>query len=153
MTTFRPINLDTDAADIARLYNSTVNETLSIEGILDWWTPRAGEIRITILAQDKTGAAIGYWDIDHEAWMTAGTFKMKVVVAPEMRGHGLGTQMYCEASRLARERGATHFESYIRETDAVSIKFAEARGLRSNITVLNPFLILRTSMNIASMIW
>jgi len=130
MTTFRPINLETDAADIARLYNSTVNETLSLEGLLDWWTPRTGEIRITMLAQDKTGAAIGYWDIDHETWMTPGTFKMKVVVAPEARGHGLGAQMYCEALRLARERGATHFESYIRETDTVSIKFAEARGFK-----------------------
>ena len=51
MTTFRPIKIQTDAADIARLYNSTVNGTLTAAGVIDWWTPREGEIRFTMLAQ------------------------------------------------------------------------------------------------------
>jgi GNAT superfamily N-acetyltransferase len=128
MITFRPIKIETDAAELARLYNSTVNETVTIDGVIDWWTPRPGEIRVTILAQNENGVAVGYWDIHRETWMKPGTFKMKVVVAPEERGHGLGTRMYEHALSVARNQGATCFESYIRETDTVSLQFAKARG-------------------------
>jgi GNAT superfamily N-acetyltransferase len=130
MTTFRPMNIKTDATDMARLYNSTANEPITVEGVIDWWTPREGEIRVTMIAENEIGAATGYWDMRHETWMKAGTFVMKVVVAPEERGHGVGTQMYTEALCTAREHGATHLEGYIREIDATSLRFAEARGFQ-----------------------
>jgi GNAT superfamily N-acetyltransferase len=130
MTTFRPMNIEKDAEDMARLYNFTTNEMLNIDAIIDWWTPREGEIQDTRLAQDEYGAAIGYWDIDRETWMKPGHFKMKVVIAPEARCHGLGSQMYRDAVRVARQHGATHLEGYIRETDTASVKFAETRGFK-----------------------
>jgi hypothetical protein len=66
MTTFRPMDIEKDAEEIARLYNFTTNEMLNTDAIIDWWTPREGEIRVTRLAQDELGTAIGYWDIDRE---------------------------------------------------------------------------------------
>ena len=128
MTTFRPMNIETDARDIARLYNSTTAETVTTQAIIDWWMPREGEIRVTMLARDEDGTAVGYWDINREAYMKPGYFRMKVVVAPESRGHRLGTQMYQDALRVAREHGATHLEGYIRETDELSLNFAKRRG-------------------------
>jgi GNAT superfamily N-acetyltransferase len=130
MTTFRPMDIEKDAEEIARLYNFTTNEMLNTDAIIDWWTPREGEIRVTRLAQDELGTAIGYWDIDRETWMKPGHFKMKVVVAPEARWQGLGSQMYRDAVRVARQHGATHLEGYIRETDTASVKFAETRGFK-----------------------
>jgi RimJ/RimL family protein N-acetyltransferase len=38
--------------------------------------------------------------------------------------------MYADALQAASERGATHLECYIRETDATSLQFAEARGFK-----------------------
>jgi GNAT superfamily N-acetyltransferase len=130
MITFRPMNIKTDAADLARLYNATVAEPISAETALDWWTRREGEIRTTMLAQDENCRSIGYWDVDRETWMKPGTFYIKVIVAPGGRGHGLGAQMYRDALRAAREYGATHLESQVRQGDAVSLTFAEHRGFK-----------------------
>ncbi|MGZ9166688.1 MAG: N-acetyltransferase family protein, partial [Anaerolineales bacterium] len=111
MTTFRPMDITTDAADMARLYSYTVAEPITTETAREWWTLREGEIRVTTLAIDKESQAIGYWDVDRETWMEPGRFYIKVIVAPEARGRGLGAQMYTEALRVAREHGATGLES------------------------------------------
>lgn len=128
--TFRPMNIASDAADMARLYSPTVAEPITPQTARDWWTLREGEIRVTTLALDENGQAIGYWDVDREMWMKPGHFYIKVIVAPQMRGHGLGSQMYEEALRAALEHSATHLESTVREADRVSFRFAERRGFQ-----------------------
>lgn len=130
MATFRPMNIATDAADMARLYSCGVNEPITVESARDWWTMREGEIRLTMLAIDECGQAIGYWDIDREAWMQPGHFYIKVVVAPKERGRGLGSQMYADALRAAREHGATHLESSVCEDDIKSLKSVVKRGFK-----------------------
>lgn len=130
MTTFRLMNITSDAADMARLYSYTAAERISAQTARDWWTLRQGETRVTMLALDENGQAIGYWDVDRETWMKPGHFFIKVIVAPEARGHGLGTQMYGDALQIARERNATHLESTVREADQTSFRFAEKRGFQ-----------------------
>ena len=130
MTTFRSMDIRTDAAEMARLYSYTTAEPITPETARDWWTRREGEIRVTMLALDESSRAIGYWDVERETWMKPGHFFIKVIVAPEARGHGLGAQMYREAVRLAREHGATHLESTVREADMISVGFVEARGFK-----------------------
>jgi GNAT superfamily N-acetyltransferase len=122
------MTIETDAAEIARLYSYTVVEPITPETVCDWWTLREGELRVTMLALDEHKRAIGYWDVDRETWMKPGRFFVKVIVAPEARGRGLGAQMYEHALGAARERGATHIESSVRETDDVSLQFAKKRG-------------------------
>jgi GNAT superfamily N-acetyltransferase len=124
------MDITMDAAEMARLYSYTVPEPISLETARDWWTLRAGETRVTMLALDETGCAIGYWDVDRETWMNAGHFYVKVIVAPQARGHRLGTQMYADALHLALGLGATHLESTVREEDSVSVRFAERRGFK-----------------------
>jgi len=130
MPTFRPMNLETDAAELARLYNYTVPEPITSETALNWWTLREGEIRSTILALNEAGQVTGYWDVDRETWMKPGHFFLKVIVAPDRRCRGLGAQMYVDALRFARDNGATHLEIKVFETDSASLKFAEARGFK-----------------------
>jgi len=45
--------------------------------------------------------------------MKPGRFFVKIILAPEMRGRGLGTQMFADALHVAREHGATHLESNV----------------------------------------
>lgn len=130
MATFRPMDITTDAAEMARLYSYTTAEPITPETVRDWWTLREGEIRVTMLALEENCQAIGYWDVDRETWMKPGYFYVKVIVASESRRRGLGSQMYEAALLVARQHGATHLESHIRETDAASLRFAEARGFK-----------------------
>ena len=130
MTTFHPMDIRTDAAEMARLYSYTTAESITPETARDWWTQREGEIRVTMLALDENRRAIGYWDVQRETWMKPGYFFIKVIVAPAARGHGLGAQMYHDVLEAARKYGATHLESDIREGDVVSLKFAQARGFK-----------------------
>lgn len=130
MITFRPMDITTDAADMARLYSYTDAETISAETARDWWTLRDGEFRVTMLAIDEQEQAIGYSDVERETWMSPGRYYMKIVVAPDAQHCGLGTQMYGDALQVAREHGATQLESRVREGDEVSIQFAQKRGFR-----------------------
>jgi len=124
------MKLGTDAADLARLYSYTVVEPITEATVRDWWTLRKDEIRVTTLALDEHGKAIGYWDVDRETWMKPGHFWFKIIVAPEARKKGLGTQMYTDAEAVARAHGATHLESNVREDDPDSMRFVEKRGFK-----------------------
>jgi len=128
MVTFRPMNIEIDAAEMARLYSYVLAEPITADTALDWWRPRVGEIRVTTLAQNETGTVIGYWDVSRETWMKPGNFFTKIILVPERRGQGLGAQMFADALRVAREHGATHLESSVREDDAASIRFAKSHG-------------------------
>lgn len=130
MITFRPMNLETDAADLARIYGVTVAEPITEASARDWWTPREGEFRATTLALDGNQKAVGYWDVEHETWMHPGHFWFNLILVPEVRGRGLGAQMYNDALRVAREQGATHLEGRVREDDPLSMRFAERRGCK-----------------------
>lgn len=124
------MDITTDAAEMARLYSYTVAEPITPETAVEWWTLRQGEIRVTMLVLDDDGRVIGYWDLDWETWMEPGHFFTKIIVEPEARGGGLGARMYEELLHAVQHYGATHLESSVRETDAISLQFAEKRGFK-----------------------
>ena len=128
--TFHPLNLETDAADMARIYSCTVPEPITEATARDWWTRREGEVRVTMLALDEHGTAIGYWDVDRETWMKPGHFWFKIILVPQYRGRGLGSRMFEDALQVARAQGATHLESSIRENDPATLRFVEKRGFK-----------------------
>jgi GNAT superfamily N-acetyltransferase len=130
MTQFRPLDLETDATELARLQNYTLPEPVTAETVREWWEPRKDEIRTTTLALDKQGQAIGFWDVDRETWMRPGHWWLKVLVAPDQRGNGLGARMYSAALDQACQYGATHLESRVSENDAGSTHFAQKRGFQ-----------------------
>jgi GNAT superfamily N-acetyltransferase len=126
--TFRSLNLETDAADMARLRNFVTTEPVTAQTIIDSCTLRKDEFRVTTLAFDTNGNAVGYRDVDREAWMPPGRFWLKVVVAPEFRHQGLGSQMFEDALCVAREQGATQLESSVLEAHPEALQFARKRG-------------------------
>lgn len=128
--TFRPLDLETDAADMARIYSYTVPEPITEATARDWWTRREGEVRVTTLALDWQGQVIGYWDVDRETWMKPGHFWFKIILAPEHRGKGLGSKMFEDALQVARAQGATHLESSAREDDPAALRFVEKHGFQ-----------------------
>ena len=130
MFTFRPLTIETDAADMARIYSYTLPEPISEATAREWWTLREGEFRVTTLALDENKKAIGYWDVDHETWMKPGTFWTKIVLVPEHRGKGLGSKMFDEILLVAGAQGATHLESAVREDDPATLRFVEKRGFK-----------------------
>ena len=130
MFTFRPLNLETDAADMARVHSFASMDPVTEQTIRDWWMLLKDEFRVTTLAFNQNGKAIGYWDVDRETWMPPGRFWLKVVVAPEVRNQGLGSRMFEEALRVAREQGATYLESSVLETDPTSLHFSQKRGFK-----------------------
>lgn len=128
MTTFRLINIETDAADMARLYSFTLAEPINVETAREWWTLREGEIRTTMLALSENGEVLGYWDLDRETWMKPGYFFIKVIVDPQVRNQGLGTKLYADALQSACDRGAIQLGTRIQEADEASLRFAQKRG-------------------------
>ena len=130
MFTFRPLNLETDAAEMARIHNFATIEPVTAQTIIDYWTLRKDEFRVTTLAHDETGKVVGYWDVDRESWMQPGRFWIKVVAAPEVRNQGLGSQMFEDALRVAHEQDAAHLESTVLEDDPASLHFSKKRGFK-----------------------
>lgn len=130
MATFRPLNLETDAAHMARIHSTTLAEPITEATARDWWSPRAGEFRATTLALDADQIPIGYWDVEHETWMRPGQFWFMIILTPEARGQGLGARMYADALSVARRQGATHLDGKVRDNDSRSLKFAECRGFK-----------------------
>jgi len=130
MTQFRPLDLEADAAELARLQSYTLPEPVTAESVRDGWAHHKGEIRTTTLALDEQGLASGFWDVDRETWMRPGHWWLKVLVAPDQRGNGLGARMYSAALDQARQYGATHLESRVSENDAGSTRFAQKRGFQ-----------------------
>jgi RimJ/RimL family protein N-acetyltransferase len=126
--TFRPFNLENDAEEFARLYSLTLIEPMTAATVRDYWTLRKDEIRVTTLAVDGEGRVIGSWDVDRETWMHAGRFYLKVIVIPERRRQGLGTEMYAAALEAACKLGATQLECSVREDDPAALRFARQRG-------------------------
>jgi hypothetical protein len=86
MTLFRPLDLETDAAELARLHNYTLPEPVTAETVREWWEPRKDEIRATTLALNKQGRPIGFWDIDRETWMRPGHWWLKAILLARRAG-------------------------------------------------------------------
>ena len=115
---------------MARIHSLTTTEPITEQTIRDRWTLRKDEVRVTMLVFDQNSNAVGYWDVDREAWMQPGRFWLKVVVTPEVRCQGLGSQMFEDALRAARGQGALYLESSVRDDNPASFRFADKRGFK-----------------------
>jgi GNAT superfamily N-acetyltransferase len=130
MVNFRPVNLATDLPAMAQLYNTIRPEPVTVEQIRDWWQPRKDEIRLTTMAINDQGQIVGLSDVDRESWLRPGHFWLNVLVAPEWRNKGTGTQLFKDGVEYARSKGASHLESSVAENDPASLHFAEQRGYK-----------------------
>jgi len=82
------------ATDLPAIETLLTQAGLPLEGVADHW-----ESFLVICEDDRLQGAIGM-----EAYRSAGLLR-SAVVAPEVRGQGLGTLLVCELLNQAKERG------------------------------------------------
>lgn len=127
----RPYVPETDLEDLVRIINQINRLPVTVAEM--WQRERnasPGTIRRRAVAFDASGRVIGYAGATWASYMPEGRFGLRVMVEPEARRTGIGTALYEEAVRLAREEGARELESSVREEHADSRRFAEKRGFR-----------------------
>ena len=130
MISFRPADLTTDAPWLAHLLSLTTTEPVTVEQVRKRWQPAEGETRFTHVALNDEGQIVGLADVGHEAWLKPGHVRLTLIVAPEWRKQGLGSQLFAESLRFAQAQGASQVESAVRENAAEALGFAQQRGYR-----------------------
>ena len=131
MVTFRPLNLETDAARYAELRGIISPKPITVQQIREWEEhfPRDG-IRQRVVALDENGVVVGYNNAAHVPYMLPNSFWIEVVVAPNCRRQGIGARLYDGALVFARAQGATRLECEVRDHEPAWLKFAQARGFQ-----------------------
>lgn len=145
MLTFRPLNLETDAARYAELRGIISPKPVTIQQIREWEDhfPRDG-IRQRVVAVDARGAIIGYNNIGRVPFMLPNSFWIEVVVASEYRRRGIGARLYDNAFEFARAQGATRLECEVRDDEPAWLEFAQARGFAIDRHIFDSTLDLAT---------
>lgn len=78
---------------------------------------------------EKADQLVGYSLVMRETWWKEPKrFLMQVIVDPDHRGQGIGTQAYEEAWRFMEVLRPTHLTCEVRDDDPKSLTFAKKRG-------------------------
>jgi L-amino acid N-acyltransferase YncA len=130
----RPATPD-DHQAVMDIYNRIHHDTLpvSLEDYRAYLADRERDVRIETWVADQNGKIVGSFDVA-EQWTARepGVFMVYLEVGEGHRGHGIGRKLYAHLLERARELGVRRFYTQIREDDARSMAFAEARGLKPN---------------------
>lgn len=129
--TIRTANPDTDYDRVAEIINTFDRQPITAREIREWdalTQPEGTRRRLVATAPD--GQIVAYCGIVHDTWTPDGMFLIGLVVDLQMRGQGIGTQLYNEAVQIAQSRGAKQFSVEVLENDSHSIRFAEQRGYK-----------------------
>ncbi len=87
-----------------------------------------GRARLRLIAEDETGAVIGYGSAFRERFHRPGQMYGQVLVAEHARRRGLGTELARSGEAIARDQGALTVRSSVRDNRPEAIRFAEKRG-------------------------
>lgn len=128
----RGLNLEVDAPALARLYSAARPEKVTLDEVRDWWQPRQGELRQTLLALNEAGQPVGMVDGQHTASMRAGHFWLNVIVDPGWRRQGVGGQLFAKGLAWVQAQGGQVLESTVWDNRPEALQFAERRGFRIN---------------------
>jgi len=126
----RPWNVPDDFERIAAIGSTAFWSPLTVEAMLsaeaEGFSP--GGIRLRLVATTEGGLVVGYGTVWRRGFDEPGWFMTRVVVDADFRRQGIGTALLSRLEAFARENGATHFESRLKDTDPGWVLFAEARG-------------------------
>lgn len=129
----RPVNPETDHEQIARLYTIINERTTTASRVDEWYRgPFAADyILYRAVGLDSNGQVLGYILVKHETNYEPGRFTLMVMVDPPHRNQGIGTQLYEYAHHQAEVLGATSYFANVRENQPGALRFAEARGFKT----------------------
>jgi GNAT superfamily N-acetyltransferase len=120
----------TDYRAIAKLQMLTSREPVTSEDLLaDDMPVVPSAICRRVVAVDAQGQVVGTSKLHHAAWMPQGHYDISLVVAPEYRHQGIGSQLYANAVAHAKASGMTLLVTTLRDDYAPEARsFAERRG-------------------------
>lgn len=131
MPTFRPLDIERDAAWYAELLSTVYPNPVTVDRIYEWEKnfPLDG-IRQRVVALDDRGAPVGYNNVAYAPFMLPDHYSVEVIVSPERRCQGFGGALYENALAFAQSHDAQILEAEVRDQDPAWLDFAEARGFR-----------------------
>ncbi|MDF2630727.1 MAG: family N-acetyltransferase [Symbiobacteriaceae bacterium] len=125
----RPAESYTDYEQIAALASTTEPEPLTAEALIaERHSMPDGQVLREMVAEDEAGNVTGFSRVVRLPWWGPGRVSLWVVVDPDLRGRGTGSQLYAEASAHALELGLTRWETEVMDDDAPALRFAQSRG-------------------------
>jgi ribosomal protein S18 acetylase RimI-like enzyme len=105
-----------------------------------WLTENNGELEdgtmlrqtVAVMAEEGGGERIAGYSTVRREYGTWDPRRMQVwaITDPQLRGRGLGDQLYCDALAWASGQGAYKLDSMVRDDDPTSLAFAERRGFK-----------------------
>lgn len=125
--TLRPADIERDFGQLAELFTREQDEPTTEAGLREDYEAHKERIIRLMAAEDETGELLGF------NWGTRSRFDSNeiyfyVIVKPEQRKHGVGTQLYEDFLRIAQNEGAKKLQVSIRDNDTGIRAFAEHRG-------------------------
>lgn len=125
----RPVRVPDDFARIAQLTNEyrALNVTVSELEESEKTFP-AEAVRLRLMAETPDGFAAAYAFVRHMPFEKPGQFVTRVLVDARYRGQGMGTALFAEVERFAREQGAVRLDGDVRDNDPNGIAWAKNRG-------------------------
>lgn len=133
----RPLDTARDFSSLAALLAVRDPEPPTPELLREWeGNAPAGLVRQRLVAFDDalgeagSEAMVGFADAASWPWEPPHQFWISIVVAPDHRRRGLGTQLADDVLAFAREQGATRLAAEVRDNAAEGLRFAERYGFR-----------------------
>ncbi len=125
---FRPLNAVTDFPGLAALQSSIYPDPVTAESLQHRADHAPEGIRSQTVVIDSSDQLVGWGDVGRWAYMRPGLFWINILVAPDCRGQGIGSQLVAGVIAFAQAQGATEVYTEVRDHDAESLRFAEQRG-------------------------
>lgn len=123
----RIANPDTDYEQIATLINLVEANPVTADQIRSW-DSRENTILRRFVAVDDQNQVIGYGNVVHAPWATAGHYYVYAITDPAHRRRGIGRLLYEHALQFALDQGAIFLDSETREDCPEGLDFAQKRG-------------------------
>ncbi len=124
----RPIDTGKDFPRLAELFSSVETTPSTAKGLAEWyqrWQVKGMRLNV---APDENGQPLGLNCLYRMGEEADRNFGIYVIVDSSHRGQGLGSRLYVDLEKNARQSRAKKLNASVRDDDEASLRFAERRG-------------------------